>query len=196
MANAQIKYDSSAKTLLIPNINSFRKTMNQERYDDFSASGKAQHINIRQWDEITITAAQLEKKEVYKLYEWWSFAREGNTFSFALYSSQDAITVLSSGASAGQTVIKTTGTDGFAINDWVYMNQSTGERSEVIQLSSITANVSVKATTNLKYSYTTGDNLRHIDYWRTVSVKDDRLSIPANAPGKLHNVTINLIEEK
>ncbi len=196
MADGLIKYDSSAKSLILPNIGQFTKTFNQERNDNFSAAGKAEHINIREWDEIAFTVRHLEKNETYKFYDFWSFARLGNTFSFALYSSEAETTILSSGVAAGQTVIKTTGTANFSINEWCFIGQSTGNRYEVVQLSSITAGVSLKATTNLKNAYTTGDEFRHIDYYHTMSVKDKKLSVPADAPGKHHTVRLRLIEEK
>jgi hypothetical protein len=108
-----------------------------------------------------------------QLLTWWSWAMRCNYFAVAKDSTKVANTVLNGvGAAAGQAVIPVAATTSITAGDLLLLSPALRDGSyEVIQVQSVSAGVSITATTNLVNSWAAGDYCRTLDYLpRCVSV--------------------------
>lgn len=193
MANAKIVYNS--KTITFP-IAGYRVQLNQERSDNFSASGVHEAICIREWDEIVTMLKNLTKEQIHDFYAWWSYARLGNSYALAVDSGLDENTTLDGSASAGQKVVPLTSTTGFSVGDYCLIKEAAGDDYEIVEIASISAGVSITAVENLLNAYASGDIFRHINYWPTVVVKNKELPFPTDGPVEYYSFDITHIEVK
>ena len=196
MANGIIVYNS--QSLNLTRINAFTKTMNEERHDNFSASRKHEAIHVGSWDEITVSLKTLINTEMHTFYDWWSWARLGNVFTFALDSGLNSSTTLDAGAAAAQTTVPLTATTGLAEDDYCLIKEAeaAGDDYEIVKIATVNTGVSIVTAANLRNTYASGDIFRNIDYWPTVVVKETSLPLPTIAPGKHWSFTRTFIEVK
>ena len=109
----------------------------------------------------------------YTLLAWWSWARQGKTFSFALDSANTLTTTLDGTAAAGQKVVPLVSTTGFVSGDVVFIRaEDADDEFELLVVDSVSAGTSITATTDLIYSYETSDSCRHKDYFPSVVTLD------------------------
>ena len=106
----------------------------------------------------------------YDLLAWFAWARQGQTFSFAMDSTEVGNTTLDAAAASGQAVVPVAATTAFSAGDVCLVDSSTTDNFEVITIDSISAGVSVTADANLKYTYASGDTLRHLHYWPSLVI--------------------------
>ena len=99
------------------------------------------------------------------LLAWFSWARTGQTFSFAVDTDYTSNTTLDDAAASGQKVVPLTSTSGFAIYDTCYIKSADGSNYETLRLAGVSAGVSVTSATDLIYSYSSGDTCRHFEYY-------------------------------
>jgi len=192
------KFVYDGKTVRLPKLFGIGKELMQERNDNFSGSGKHEAINIRYWDEITVSLRSWTKNQVYALYDWWSWAGKGWPFSFAANINLDNFTTLDGAAASGQAIIPLTSTAGFEEEHCCLIKQApeTGNRYEVVEILLVNDGVSVMAVEDLKNSYIANDIFRHVDYWPTVVVKPETFRFPVADGGGLYSFDIVLIETK
>jgi hypothetical protein len=107
---------------------------------------------------------------------WWSWAREGNPWAFAMDSADVVDKTMTGAAAAGQKDIPFTDTSSIVAGRKYWVRQATGHREEIVQVDTVTTNVKVTCLANLKFSYATGDVFRSRDYFPKV------VSPPAPTP--------------
>ena len=101
----------------------------------------------------------------HELLGWFAWASQGQTFSFALDSSNVSSTTLDDTAAAAQAVIPLTATTGLSAGDYCFIKKADNTFFEGVEIFSVSAGVSVTATANLNGSYSSGDTFRHLDYY-------------------------------
>ena len=95
-------------------------------------------------------------------------------FSFALDSADVGYTTLDAAAAAGQAVIPVAATGAFTAGDVCFIKSiASDDEFELIVIDSVSAGVSITATTNLIYTYASADICRHKDYFPNVKLLRD-----------------------
>lgn len=140
----------------------------QERMENNSASGKIETINL--YGRFTYEFDSYFARSVYyDLWAWWSWARQGKTWSFALDSADVGSTTLDGAAAAAQKTIPLTATAAFSVGDICLIRAADADDEfELIEIDTINAGVSVDAVENLNYTYASGDTFTHKDYFASV----------------------------
>ena len=170
----------------------------QERNQNDSSSGKIETINLFGRWEYTFDA-YFSRAVYYSLWAWWSWARQGKEWSFAIDSAKLGNTTLDAAAAAGQKVIPVTATTTFATGDVCLIKAvDNDDEFELITIDTISAGVSVTATTNLIYSYSSDDILRYKDYFPAV-IATNKKWLPeytgvSNVTKKYYKYTFEFVE--
>ena len=171
----RITYDSNNIDILTDE-KGLETRYTQERNLNRSASGKIETINQYGITEI-IFHAVLSEANYRDLVAWWAWARQGKSWSFALDSGSAANTTLDAAAAADQKTIPLTATTGFAAGDYCLIRAEDEDNEfEIVEIDSVTANVSVTAVDNLIFAYTSSDVFRHSDYWPSLVLLDTNFS--------------------
>lgn len=140
----------------------------QKRNQNESASGMIETINLFGRFDYMFDAYFSEQK-YFDLMAWWSWARQGKVWSFALDSDNIGDTTLDGSAAAAQKTIPLTATAAFAIGDFCLIRTADlDDEFEIVEIDTISAGVSVDVVDNLKYSYASGDYFTHKDYFASV----------------------------
>lgn len=170
---ARITYDSNNIDLTIA-FDSLNLRFEQERNQNRAGSGKTETVN--QYGIMVVSFTGLFDAATYRsLWAWWSWARQGKAFSFAVDSGDTASTTLDDSAAADQKVIPVTSTTGFVAGDYCLIRaKDNDDEYEVIEIASVSAGVSVTAEANLIYSYAADDVFRHWLYWPSMITEMDR----------------------
>ena len=145
----------------------------QEKNDVVAGSGIIETIG--QYGVIEIFVDAFFSESTYReLMAWWSWARQGKSFSFAYDRDLTASTTLDASAAAAQKVVPLTSTAGISAGDWLFIKAvDSDDELEVFQVDSVSSGVSVTSETNLIYSYTSGDTCRHEKYFPALITQDD-----------------------
>ncbi len=167
----RITYDGNAINLKVGAAGLTIQRM-QEKSTNRSWSGKTETISSYFIHEIDFDS-YFEETVRRQLIAWWSYARTGQSFSFAKDSDAGANTTLDGAATASQAVIPLTATTGFEAGDVCLIKTANDSDFEVIEIQSVSDGVSVTATTNLINTYASGDSFRHEDYFPDVIVSRD-----------------------
>jgi len=188
----QITYDSKtidlimAERALEPNyLHDYRRNM--------AGNGAAETINLHGFQEHTFQLYFTES--TYEdLIAWWSWARQGNPWSFAFDSNKAVETTLSMAASADEVLINLIQTAGFSSGDVCFIQSVRDDKYEIVTIDTVgvgdvyivdadgtyivdadgtylvsrEAGTGVSITTALKFSYDAGDYFRHWNYWPEV----------------------------
>lgn len=140
---------------------SLRIQIQQERGQNRSGSGKIETINqygIMQWDfKALMTEAQYRR-----MIGFYSWGRQGKTFSISLKSSLAISTSLSGAATAG--IVPLAGSSQFSTGDICLIRSATDDEFEVVQITSITTGVSASLASTLVFDYSSGAAFRHFHY--------------------------------
>jgi len=170
----------------------------QEGSQNDSSSGKIETINLYGRWEYSFDA-YFSRAVYYTLWAWWSWARQGKAWSFALDSAKLGSTTLDASAAAGQKVIPVAATTTFATNDVCLLKaMDNDDEFELIVIDSISAGVSVTAVSNLVYSYSSDDVLRYKDYFPSV-ISTNKSWLPeytgvTDTTGKYFRYTFEFVE--
>lgn len=164
----RITYDSKTIDLLIGPQGLNHVPPKQERNQNRSGSGKIETINFFGIQELELDVYFTEA--IFRdLWAWWSWARQGKVWAFALDSDAGAATTLDAAAASGQKVVPLTATAGFAADGVCLLRaDDSDDEFEIVVIDSVSAGDSITAVENLKYSYASGDIFRHWDYWPEV----------------------------
>jgi len=134
------------------------------KHDNRSGSGAFERIN--EYGILNISFdAYFSQATYHDLIAFYSWARQGKSFSFAVDSADVANTTLDGAAAAAQKVVPLTATTGIAVGDDLLLRADGDDEYEVIEVASISTGVSVTAVSNLKFTYASGDVCRHLDYY-------------------------------
>jgi len=162
----RITYDSNNIDLLVAE-EGLRPAYTQDRKQNRAGSGKIEQINFHGIQELQFTAYFTEA--IYRsLLAWFSWARQGKLWSFAMDSGAVGNTTLDDAAAADQKVIPLTATAAFSVGDDCLIKQAGDDAFEHMEIASISAGVSVTAVGNLIFAYAAADTFRHLDYWPEV----------------------------
>ena len=197
MADPRITYNSVNIDLKMGRTG-LKQTPKQERFQNDASSGKIETINLFGRWEYSFDA-YFSQAVYYTLWAWWSWARQGKEWSFALDSAKLGNTTLDAAAAAGQKVIPVTATTTFATGDVCLIKAvDNDDEFELITINTISAGVSVAAVSNLVYSYTSSDILRYKDYFPAVVISPKSFSPEytgvVSTTGKYHRYTFEFIE--
>lgn len=142
--------------------------LKQTRNQNESASGLIETINLfGRFDYIF--DSYFSEQVYFDLWAWWSWARQGKTWSFALDSDNVGDTTLDGSAASAQKTIPLTATAAFSIGDFCLIRTADlDDEFEIVEIDTISAGVSVDVVDNLKFSYTSGDYFSHKDYFPSV----------------------------
>lgn len=133
-----------------------------------SGSGKIEHINEYGLQILTFDAFFQVAVE-RQLQAWWSWARQGKTWSFNTDSANVGDTTLDGSAAAGQKNVPLTATGAFVSSDECLLRAADNDDEfEIVIVASVDSGVKIVATDNLLYSYTASDIFRHRVYWPSV----------------------------
>ena len=145
----------------------------QKRNQNRSASGKIETINIYGIQEMSFAA--IFSEAVYQtLWGWWSWARQGKTWSFAFDTAAKANTTLDGGAAAGQKNVPLTTTTGLTAADVCLIRAvDNDDEFEAVVIGSVDPGVKIVAVSNLIFTYAASDIFRHWDYWPSVISLDE-----------------------
>jgi len=163
----QIGYDSKTVNLLLGN-DGLLTNYKQDRKQARSGSGKVETINIYGIQEMSFEAYFTEA--IYRdLIAWWSWARQGQSWSFAKDSGNVGNTTLDASAASGQKNVPLTATAAFSAADICLLRAvDNDDEYEMVVIGSVDAGIKIVAVDNLKFSYTATDIFRHWDYWPDV----------------------------
>ena len=145
-------------------ISGLRITHTEKYSQNRSGSGIIEHIS--QYGLLEYECDFYLTEQNYRhMMAWWAWARQGRVFTFTNTIGKTGNTTLDAAAAADQKVIPVTSTTGFAPGDQCLIRAVDNDfEFEIIQISSISAGVSVTAEDNLFHSYTSTDTFRHWDY--------------------------------
>jgi len=164
MALAKIVYNSKTVNFGIK-PDSLRLNMSEDMSQRQTGSGKTVTSARFHAIEFDVNCIGTES-QMYDLIGWWSWARQGKTFSFAVDGDEVSDTDLSSAASSGQKDLLVDSVSGFSVGDLVLVRaEDNDDEFEVIEIDSITADpATLTATENLVFSYSIDDTVRHLFY--------------------------------
>lgn len=167
MASPRITYNSINIDIVMGRTG-LKTIPKQKRNQNESGSGKVETINLFGRFEYEFDS-YFSQAVYHTLWAWWSWARQGKTWAFALDSANVGNTTLDDSAAAGQKVIPVAATAAFAVDDFCLLRAvDNDDEFEIVKIASISAGVSVTAESNLVYSYTSSDTFRHKGYFPSV----------------------------
>jgi len=167
MADPRITFDSNNIDLKL-GTGGVQINYTHEGYDNVAGSGIIESINL--YGIINITVDAFFSEATYRnLVAWFSWARQGKTFSFAYDSDKTASTTLDAAAAAGQKNVPLTATTGISAGDFLFIKaDDNDDEYEVFEVDSVDTGVKVVSTTNLIYTYASADICRHEKYWSSL----------------------------
>ncbi len=178
MGSPRITYNSSINIDLVMGRSGLKHIPKQNRNENESASGKIETINLFGRFDYEFEAYFTEQI-YFDLWAWWSWARQGKAWAFALDSANVGNTTLDGAAAAGQPNIPLTSTAAFADDDFCLIRAADADDEfEIIKIASIDPNVSATAVDNLKFTYASGDIFTHKDYFSSVLTSETEFDPP------------------
>jgi len=191
--SVRITYDTKTVEVLIDNDALLTRYF-QEREQHRSSSGKTETVN--QYGIQEMSFASLFDESTYEdLLGWWSWARQGELWSFVWDSAKVGSTTLVDAAAAGQTTIAVDDNNLFSDQDVCLLYSANDDKFEIVVLSNASGSGAFYlvdesgdfvvdeggnfivagggfdtfvTAENLKFSYVTGDIIRHLNYWPNV----------------------------
>jgi len=165
----------------------------QVRNQNYSGSGKIETINQYGIQEYVFDA-YFQDTIYYDLIAWWSWARQGKTWSFAMDSGNTANTTLDAGATSGQKVVPLVATTGLSAGDICLIATAADNAFEIVEIGSVSSGVSITAVSNLKFTYASGDPFRHWEYFPSVVSIDEEFN--PKKSGQWWRHVFNFVEVK
>lgn len=132
----------------------------QERSQNRAGSGKIETVNLHGIIEVSF-AAIMSATEYYNMVGFFSWARQGKTFSFTPYSSLVANATLN-GAATSDLIPITTNT-GLSTGDYCLIRAADDDEFEIVRITGLTA-TSASVSSAMVFDYAVGDTLRHLYY--------------------------------
>ena len=199
MASPRITYNS-VNIDLVMGKTGLKTIPKHIKYYNESGSGQIENISLYGRIEYEFDA-YFSQAVYYTLWGWWSWARQGKEWAFALDSANVGDTTLDASAASGQKVIPLTATAAFANDDYCFIKAvDVDDEFEIVQIDSISAGVSVTVKSNLVYSYNASDVFRHKDYFSSVVLAKNANNFSPDYTGvkdvtkKYHKYTFKFIE--
>lgn len=194
---ARITYNSINVDLTV-GMAGLKKIPTQKKSTNESGSGKIETINQFGRFEYTFDG-YFTRQLYYDLWAWWSWARQGKTWSFALDSANVANTTLDGAAAAAQKTVPLTATTSLTAGDFgLIRNIRSDDEFEVVEINTVSAGVSVAVVDNLKYTYAATDTFRHLDYFPSVISLDKDFNPPVtgvkDVTAKYYHHTFKFVE--
>jgi len=169
----RITFDSNNIDINVGENGGLKPVQTHKRYTNEANSGRIETLNSFGADEFTF-AASFDLATYYKLRAFWSYARQHETFSFAMDSTKTGNTTLDGAAAADQTTIPVTSESGFSDGDICLIENATDDKAEVVVINGAPTSGSIEATSNLYFAYVSGDSFRHLEYWPSLLLMNDR----------------------
>lgn len=164
----RITYSSGVTVDIGFNSDSLSESFEQVASQNESFSGRIQTFNMFGREEIRFDA-MLDETAERRLWAWWSWARQGKPWSFALSTDRMSATSLSSAAAAAQNEIYIDSETGISVGDLMIIKAvDNDDEFEMIKINYTCNTSGVSSSQNLIYSYNTDDTIRHRDYYNQV----------------------------
>jgi len=142
-----------------------------EKKTNNTSSGKIETINIYARREVDFAAVFSES--TYKdLLAWWSYASQGQEFSFAFDSNNTLDTTINTTSAAGQKDLNLTSITSATTGDFLFIRGQDRFTYEVGEIEKITSGVSVGLTNDLINEYIDGDECTHYLYFSNLLTLD------------------------
>ena len=138
-----------------------------------AGSGKYEAINLYGIGEVNFSA-YMSESEYKELVGWWSYARQGQTFSLAVTTADMTNVKLSASATAGSTAI-TVSTSGNIAAGGVYKIKAidADNEFEIVTVSSKISTTKYQLTNKLSLSYNTSDKVTQWRYFPSLICLND-----------------------
>jgi len=173
MGSPRITYNSINLDLVMGK-SGLKQIPKQTRKQNESASGKIETINLFGRFDYEFNA-YFSESVYFNLWSWWSWARQGKVWSFALDSANVGNTTLDGAAAAGQKNIPLTATAAFTAGDYGLIRAADADdKFEIVLIASVDPGVKVVATSNLNYTYAATHVFTHKDYFASVITTEKR----------------------
>jgi hypothetical protein len=169
----------NGNTLAFPGpLTGYRWRRPCDRQMDVS-SGRVSAVGVRSsFDEVRAQLSNFEDEQFARdLEAWWSWARRGNQYAFALDPADVVDLALSGSAPPGQKDIPLANTSSVVVGRRYRLREVAGDEEEVFQVASVTTNVKAVAQNNLKFGYLAGDVFRSLDYFPKVVSGDNDIPL-------------------
>jgi len=191
MAVTRITWDGN--TLDLPRLASaWTHAVKTVRTDRYSADGHwVAHHRHYLWRVHMTCRGPLADTVERDLLTWQSWALEGNTYAVAFVSDNNLNTTLDGAAAAAQAVIPLTSTTNAAAGDMMILTDADRGFYEIIIIDSVSAGVSITATTNLKNSFASGDSCRHLHYLPSCHMLGMDLSVRVEGEGSVNSLYLD-----
>jgi len=189
----RITFDDNTVDLKVGN-NGLQTNFKHEKNINFSSSGKAEVINIYGIQENKFDA--FFDDTIYRiLVGWWSWARQGKSWSFTMDLGATASTILIGGVTSAQPFIHLSSTTGgLSAGGICILSSVDDDEYELIEIASVEDGSGVTSSTNILYDYFAGDYFRHLNYFPKVISTDEFFNPTKN--GSIWTNTFKFIEEK
>jgi len=188
--SARITYNSINVDVEIGPL-SIQPSMTAQINQNRSLSGKTETLFYHGIEELSFDA-YFSQATYRKLIAWWSWARQGKAWSFAMDSTNIANTTLDDSAASGQKTIPLTATTALTAGDECIIKAADDDEYEIVIIASVSSGVSVTATDNLNYTYASGDTFRHFEYYPSVISTDTDFRPTKN--GSYYTWTFKFVE--
>ena len=180
MTVSRLYFGSNTADIIVLN-NGLSLSLKQIKNQNRSSNGKVETINNYNFQNIQIDAVFTEAN-YRKLINWWSRARQGNVFRFALDSTKIGLAKLTGSADAGQDKINVIPISGFSVGDYCFIQaKDNDDEYEIVEIESISGS-EITGADNLIYSYSMNDLFRQWRYWPGVISKNKEFN-PLEIPG-------------
>ena len=133
----------------------------QNRNQNRSLSGKIETINLHGIMQINFQTL-LTVNQYRDMVGFYSWARQGKTFSFSPHSSLTGNATLNGNAT--ESLIPVTTTGGFSTGDYCMIRAADDDEFEIVQISGLTG-TGASVSSTLIFDYASGDHLRHQHYF-------------------------------
>lgn len=182
MANPAIVWNGN--TLSFPHAPTlYRATPRTDRAVERSAGVVHATGLVSHYDELNVGFDNFEDAQfAADVVAFWSWARRGNQYAFALDTADMVDLDLSGAAAAGQKDIPLADTSSVVVGRRYRLREEVGGEEEIVQVASVTVNVKAVAVNNLKFSYSTGDQFRSPDYFPKMISMDSDLDLTRPRP--------------
>jgi len=157
-----------------------------------SGSGKAETINLYGIQKFSFDA-RFTEATYRSLIAWWSWARQGKSWSFTMDSSKTGNTVTTGALSPGTTNIPVVASGAFSAGEVCLLREPDMSDYELFTINAVPNGTTIQATSGIIWTYaTSGAIVRHVDYFPDVISTDNQFNPTKN--GDYYSWTFNFME--
>lgn len=169
---ARLEWMAPLITLDLEEPSDFQPRSGVNRSVTRSDAGTTAAIVLETYDEVEV-AFEAFSDATWRnaLWAWWSWARQGKVFGFALDNTKTSDTLVSSNAYSGDLTIAVADTFGFVAGDTIRLRSADRVDDELVTVTSVgSGSLTVSEFRN---DYPAGSSVRHFGYYPSLYLPDD-----------------------